>query len=67
MYDTVGICRKVKLHYFLVNHGHCDGDKDIGQGGRRIANLDLPTFESFQDEMTEAFKNVNQSHASVER
>ena len=62
-----GICRKVKLHYFLVGHGHCDGDGEIGQGGTAIANKSLQTFEKFRDEMKKCFQKKSQSYADVER
>lgn len=49
---SVGICRKVKLTYFLVGHGHCDGDQAIGVAGGKIANEDIPTFSVFKDILT---------------
>ena len=68
-YDIIciGICRKVKLNYFLVSHGHCDGDRDIGRGGMAIANVALPTFETFEEEIVKAFQNYNQSFTSVQK
>lgn len=49
MFNFAGICRKVKLVYFLVGHGHCDGDQAIGVAGGKIANENMPTFEVFRD------------------
>lgn len=64
---STGVCRKVKLNYFLVGHGHCDGDGEIGQGGTAIANENLPTFERFQEEMKKCFEGGNKAFADVER
>jgi hypothetical protein len=63
----IGICRKVKLSYFLVGHGHCDGDRDISVGGTAIANEALQTFEKFKKAIKGAFENSGQAYADVER
>lgn len=62
-----GVCRKVKLNYFLLGHGHCDGDGEISQGGTAIANADLPTFERFREEMKTCYEGANKAFADVER
>ena len=62
-----GICRKVKLHYFLVGHGHCDGDREIGLGGCKLSNERLQTFEEFRTRLKKCFANQKQYYAEVER
>ena len=57
----------MKLNYFLKNHSHCDGDREIGNGGIAIANKPVPTFEVFKNLLNDTYANHKQSFISVER
>jgi hypothetical protein len=61
----LGICRKVKLSYSLVSHGHEDGDREIGTAGIHLCKCDLQSIDVFKTELPRAFQKNHKSVAKV--
>jgi hypothetical protein len=63
----LGILRKVKLSYLKVGHSHTLGDGKIGEVGRQVINDNMPTFESFRENVKKAFRGVGNGYNDVFR
>jgi hypothetical protein len=67
LWCTIGICRKVKVEFFLKGHSHNSDDGEIGTCGKHIANENLPTYERFEEEIKNAFTKKKAANVFVER